>query len=268
MAEAAATVPDDWYRYAYPPEMELLPWAQRTEGEVDRALTMLGPRTGARILDLGCGTGRHTIELAGRGFDMVGIELLEANVEVARAQAAKQGLDVEFVQADLRELDLNEEFDGVLSLNDGAIGYFESESENLRTFEVIANALRAGGRHLAQLANPLHAEAHMPSKGWIEGDHAVELFDHRWNPHTRCLEGITATLVIGEPFMGIRPIPFRKRLYSIEELAEIYAGQGMTVIETYRGSGKPGRPRPTQYEFFVVAGKSGPAASSAPPQTP
>jgi len=248
-------VPSDWYRFAYPPSMAKLPWAQKTVAEVERALAMLQPRGGERILDLGCGTGRHAIELARRGFDAVGVELLAENIEVARADAQEAGLELEFVVADLRELDLAEEFDIVLSLNDGAIGYFETEADNLRTFEVIAKALRSGGQHLLQIANVLHAEKFMPMKGWIEGTGALELVDHHWNQHTRCWEGVTAAIPVGEVFEELEFIPFRKRLYSVEELTRIYASFGMELAGVFRGNGRPGKPRNTQYEIFVTARK-------------
>jgi SAM-dependent methyltransferase len=248
-------IPSDWYRFAYPPEMAKLPWAQKTVAEVDRALMMLQPSGDERLLDLGCGTGRHALELRRRGFDVVGVELLEANVAVARADAEQQSLDVKFVEADLRELDFDGEFDIVLSLNDGAIGYFETEADNVRAFEVIADALRSGGRHLLQIANVLHAERHMPSTGWIVGGEAIELFDHRWDAQTRCWEGTTATIVVGEVFEQLKLIPFRKRLYSVDELGEIYSSMGMELTNTFRGNGRPGRPRDNQYEVFVEATK-------------
>ena len=89
-AQLSERVPDDWYRSAYPPEMDKLPWAQKTSSEVDRLITMLRPEGHERILDLACGTGRHTLELARRGFSVVGVELLEANVEVAKETAEAQ----------------------------------------------------------------------------------------------------------------------------------------------------------------------------------
>jgi cyclopropane fatty-acyl-phospholipid synthase-like methyltransferase len=248
-------IPSDWYRYAYPPEMAKLPWAQKTVAEVDRALAMLELRGDERILDLACGTGRHTLEFARRGFSVAGIELLEANVEVARQAAAAESLEVQFTQADLRELDLHDEFDVVLSLNDGAIGYFESEAENLKTFAVIASALRSPGRHLLQIANVLHAEKHMPIKGWIEGAEALELIDHQWNPRTRCWEGATASIVVGEVFEKLEMIPFRKRLYSVQELSDIYESLSMTLANVFRGNGRPGKPRNSQYEIFVEGRK-------------
>jgi SAM-dependent methyltransferase len=253
VSNSAAPIPDDWYRSAYPPEMAKLPWAQKTGVEVDRLLTMLMPRGDERVLDLACGTGRHAIELAKRGFSVVGAELLEANVAVACEQAASESVEVEFVEGDLRELRFDDEFDLVLSLNDGAIGYFESDAENLRTFEVISAALRSQGRHLMQIANVLHAERHMPIKGWIDGAGALELIDHRWNGASRCLEGTTATIAVGEVFEGYEPVPFRKRLYSVQELSDVYASVGMRLTSTFRGNGRPGRPRHTQYEIFVEA---------------
>ena len=147
----ARNVPDDWYRFAYPPEMVKLPWAQKTVSEVERAIGMLKPTGDERILDLGCGTGRHALELVRRGFSVVGVELLEANVAVAERDAEEAGLDVEFIQADLRDLEFEDEFDIVLSLNDGAIGYFESDAENVKTFNVISAALKDSGQHLLQI---------------------------------------------------------------------------------------------------------------------
>jgi SAM-dependent methyltransferase len=256
---AITEVPDDWYRHAYPPEMVKLPWAQKTVSEVERLLRILRPSGSERILDLGCGTGRHSLELRRRGFSVVGVELLQANVAVAEADAAAESLDVEFVQADLRELEFDEEFDIVLSLNDGAIGYFETEADNMRTFEVIARALKDSGRHLVQIENALYAEKYLPLKTWIEGTGGVELIDHRWNSQSHCVEGATISIPTGEVFEKIEPILVKKRLYSADELEQIYASVGMTLTGLYRGNGKAGRPRNTQFEVFFVASKGDPA---------
>jgi SAM-dependent methyltransferase len=249
-------VKPDWYREAFPPEETLKrPWADRTAAEVDRALAMLGARGSERVLDLACGTGRHALELARRGFPVVGLDISSDLLAIAESDAAEQSLEASFVEVDLREMDYGEEFDIVLSLNDGAVGYFETEEENRRTFEVIARALRPGGGHLMQLPNVLYAETNLPQKTWIEGGSMIELIDHRWDASTRYLEGTTTPIHFGEVFEGVDPIPFRQRLYSADELKEIYESVGMVLENVFRGSGKPRPPKENQYEVFFAGRK-------------
>lgn len=257
MEQASATeIPSDWYRSAFPPEETTKrPWADRTEAEVDRALAMLGASGSERVLDLACGTGRHSLELARRGFAVVGVDISPDLLEIAESDATAQSLDASFVEVDLRKLDFHDEFDLVLNLNDGAVGYFETEEENHRTFEVIAEALRPGGGHLMQLPNVLYAEAHLPQKTWIEGSSMIELIDHRWDSSTRYLEGTTTPIHFGETFEGVTPIPFRQRLYSVDELTEIYESVGMTFSGAFRGSGKPRPPKDNQFEVFFAGRK-------------
>lgn len=249
--ESSVDVPPDWYRSGFPPITAAMPWADRTEAEVDRAIMMLRPEGGERMLDLACGIGRHSLELRRRGFEVVGVDISPDLLEMAEREAADQSLDVTFMQADLRELDLVDDFDIVLSLNDGAVGYFETEAENHRTFEVVAKALRPGGGHLMQLPNVLHAEAHLPQKSWIVGESTLELSDHRWNAEERYIEGSTVPIRFGEVFEKYEEIPFRQRLYTAEELAEIYASVGMRLANTFAGSGKARKPKPSQFEVFV-----------------
>jgi SAM-dependent methyltransferase len=256
MSPSELEVPLDWYRSGFPAENTTkMPWADRTEMEVDRATMMLRPAGGERVLDLACGIGRHSLELARRGFSVVGLDISAELLEIAEREASEQGLEIEFVQEDLRELDRTDEFDLVLSLNDGAVGYFETEEENRRTFEVVADALRPGGGHLMQLPNVLHAEANLPKKSWIVGESTLELSDHHWNAQDRYIEGSTVPIPFGEVFERYEPIPFRQRLYSVEELTEIYESVGMRLANTFSGSGKPRKPKASQYEIFVEGRK-------------
>lgn len=254
MGEPAATaVEAEWYRSAFPVTATTArPWAEETEAEIDRALAILRPPDGARVLDMACGTGRHSIELARRGYEVVGVDIAADLLEIARGEAERLGVgNASFLEADLRGLEYEEEFDVVLNLNDGAIGYFETEEENHRTFEVIGAALRPGGSNLLQLPNVLYAETHLPQKTWIAGKGMVELIDHRWDGRTRYLEGSTTPIVVGETFEGVEPIPFRQRLYSVDELTEIYDSVGMSLAGVFRGNGKPRPPKDSQFEIFA-----------------
>jgi SAM-dependent methyltransferase len=248
-------IPEDWYAEAFDAASAEMAWTDRTGPEVDRVARILQPRGGERILDLACGSGRHSLELRRRGFDVVGADISTDLIEIARRDAAAAGLDVEFVRADLRELDFEAEFDLVLNLNDGAIGYLESDEENRRSFEIISRALRPGGRNLVQLPNVLYARERLPQRSWIPAGSMVELVEHRWNKKAKRLEGMMAALRFGEVLEGVDGIEFSQRLYSVDELREIYASVGMELLRVYHGSGRPKAPKPSQFEIFVEARK-------------
>lgn len=247
-------IAEDWYVEAFADTADMA-WTDRTESEVDRVLKILRPRGGERVLDLACGSGRHSLELRRRGFEVVGADISPELLEIAREEAAEQGLEVDFVEADLRELDFDAEFDLVLSLNDGAIGYLETEEENLRLFEVVARALKPGGRHLSQLPNVLYAQEHLPQKSWISGEAMIELVEHRWNKRNRYMEGAMIPVRFGEVLDELKPIEFRQRLYTVEEMEAIYRGVGMEMTTTFHGSGKPRQPTAKQFEVFFEGRK-------------
>jgi len=247
-------IAQDWYETAFADTADMA-WTDRTEPEINRALNMLRPPDGARVLDLACGSGRHSLELRRRGFEVVGADISPELLEIARRDATEQGLEAEFVEADLRELDFDAEFDVVLSLNDGAIGYFESDEENLRSFDVIARALKPGGQHLMQLPNVLYAQKHLPQKSWIAGEAMIELVEHRWNKSNRYMEGAMIPVRFGEVLDGLKPIQFRQRLYTVDELRQILANVGLTLETTFHGNGRPKPPKDSQFEVFVASRK-------------
>jgi SAM-dependent methyltransferase len=249
-------IPQDWYETAFDGMSAEMAWTERTGSEIDRALTMLRPEGGERILDLACGTGRHSLELVRRGFSVVGVEIGQELVDIARKDAEGQGLEAEFVQGDLRELDYADEFDIVLNLNDGAVGYIETDEENHRTFEVISRALKPGGQNLVQVPNVLYARSHLPQRSWIPSSTMIELVEHRWNKKDRYMEGAMIPVKFGEVLENLdKRIEFRQRLYTVDELREIYDSVGMTLERVFHGNGRPKEPTESQFEIFAAARK-------------
>lgn len=254
MSVLAKEIPQDWYETAFADTADMA-WTDRTEKEVERAMRMLKPEGGERVLDLACGSGRHSLELRRQGFEVVGADISPELLEIARRDAERDGLEVSFVEADLRELDFDAEFDIVLSLNDGAIGYLETDEENLRSFAVISRALRPGGKHLMQLPNVLYAREHLPQKSWISGSSMIELVEHRWNKNDRYMEGAMIPIRFGEVLDELKPIEFRQRLYTVEELTEIMSSVGMELVRVFHGNGKVREPTAKQFEIFVESHK-------------
>ncbi|HEY8524142.1 MAG TPA: class I SAM-dependent methyltransferase [Acidimicrobiales bacterium] len=117
-----------------------------TEQEVEALAAALDLRPGQRLLDVGCGPGRHAHAFARRGVEVVGVDISERFVELARA-AAPPGAT--FVRADARELDFDAEFDAAISLCQGAFGLAGGPGAPLDAdgdvLAGIARALRPGG---------------------------------------------------------------------------------------------------------------------------
>jgi hypothetical protein len=144
----------------------------------------------------------------------------------------------------------------MLPATDGAVGYFETDEENHRTFEVISRALKPGGLNLIQVPNVLYARARLPQRSWIPSSTMIELVEHRWNKKDRYMEGAMIPLKFGQPLENLdKRIEFRQRLYEVDELRNIYASVDMTLDRVFHGNGRPKEPTEAQFEIFSSARK-------------
>jgi cyclopropane fatty-acyl-phospholipid synthase-like methyltransferase len=112
---------------------------------VDALLRRLGSGRGRRALDLGCGEGRHTILLAKRGYETLGVDLEPAALALAKAACRKAGVKARFEVADALELGLSGRFDVVL---DYGVFHHVLKRDWGRYRRSVAGALRPGGRLL------------------------------------------------------------------------------------------------------------------------
>ena len=114
-----------------------------TVQEVDHIVEALGLSAGDRVLDVGCGPGRHAHELARRGIAVHGIDISDRFVEIARAEAPDGAT---FERLDARSLPFDGEFDAVICLCQGAFGLMTASGEDDVVVDGMVRALRPGGR--------------------------------------------------------------------------------------------------------------------------
>ncbi len=119
-------------------------YTQGTIGECDFIEQEVSFNKSVKILDIGCGTGRHSIELSKRGYNVKGIDLSVSQLARAKEKAEKQDLKVDFLKYDARDLPFNNEFDLVIMLCEGAFSLMETDEMN---FEILKNATKSLKKH-------------------------------------------------------------------------------------------------------------------------
>ena len=114
-----------------------------THQEVDYLVGALGLTRGQRVLDVGCGPGRHARELARRGMAVHGIDISETFVDLARRDAP---VGATFERGDARSLGFDAEFDAVICLCQGAFGLMTADGDDAAVVAGMSRSLRSGGR--------------------------------------------------------------------------------------------------------------------------
>jgi len=130
-------------------------FTQGTSGECDFIEKEIKHNKKCNILDIGCGTGRHSIELSRRGYTVVGIDLSESLLERAKEKASEQNLQISFQKHDARNLPFLDEFDLVIMLCEGAFPLMETDEMNFQILQNAANALKPDGKMIFTTLNGL-----------------------------------------------------------------------------------------------------------------
>jgi ubiquinone/menaquinone biosynthesis C-methylase UbiE len=134
-----------------------------------------------RILDIGCGTGRHAIELAKRGYTVTGIDLSESQLKRAREKATEAKANVQFEQSDARTLKYKDEYDVALILCEGGFALMETDEMNFAILQGAARALKSGGTFIVTTLNAFYPLTHsleeFMNTNTVEGTSSEHAFD-------------------------------------------------------------------------------------------
>lgn len=182
-----------WYEQWFDRDEYELVYRERDDSEAERVVDLIVDHiplpAGARVLDVGCGRGRHAVEFAARGFDVTGLDLSERSLEIAAKRADDQGVDVRFIRGDMREPVDTEAFDLVINLFT-AFGYFEKASEHQRAVDAMATALTTGGVLVQDFLNADYVRETLVDRDARTVDGA-EIIQERWISDGRINKEIT-----------------------------------------------------------------------------
>jgi 2-polyprenyl-3-methyl-5-hydroxy-6-metoxy-1,4-benzoquinol methylase len=116
---------------------------ERAEKESAFVARTLDLKPGASVLDLCCGQGRHSVQLAKRGFKVTGLDLNAEYLDLASKAAEAANVKIETVAGDMREIPFENKFDAIVNMY-SSFGYLESEAEDLKVLESAVKALTDG----------------------------------------------------------------------------------------------------------------------------
>lgn len=203
--------------------------------EVDFIQEALGVAPSGVVLDLACGAGNHAVELAERGFAVVGYDLSLYQLALAADVAQERGQKLNLLQGDMREMAFEEMFDGIYCWNT-SFGYFE-EDKNLNVAQRIFNALRPGGTFLLDVANRDFVAANQPSSVWYEGDSCVCMDDMQMDFITSRVR-VKRSIILDDG--RTRECLYSIRLYTLHELGKLLHEVGFNVVEVSGHVATPG----------------------------
>ena len=143
-------------------------FAQGTVGECDFLEKEANFDKSIKILDIGCGTGRHSIELAKRGYNVLGVDLSESQLERAKEKALANNLQIEFQKQDARKLTFQNQFNLVIMLCEGSFPLMETDEMNFEILRNAANALMPKGKLIFTTLNGLFPIFHS-IESFLEG---------------------------------------------------------------------------------------------------
>jgi SAM-dependent methyltransferase len=239
-------------------ETEGLQFSQQTTNEeVDEIVRLLGLKPGMSVLDLACGHGRHSLELARRGLGPItGLDFSQPAIDLAKSSASAEGLNLHFVLGDMRKLEFEAEFDVVFNVFNSMF-YWDDET-HLGILEGILRALKPGGCLFLNLYNPywvvtgIALRAHPAVRLWNLARGVLSRVKRVFQPAQVALGLRSSKTTLFDVSRGVvhgvrrmteqggrvRETPYENRLYTLPELHVLLERVGFRIDQVLAEHGK------------------------------
>jgi len=203
-----------------------------TIGECNFIESEIGFDKALKILDVGCGTGRHSIELAKRGYNISGIDLSDSLLSRAREKALRAGVRIEFLNLDARNLPFNSEFDVAIMLCEGGFPLMETDEMNFKILKDVTKSLKTTGKLIFTTLNGLFPLYHS-----VEEFHSSETKDGNATYRSNSFDLMTFRdfniTEIEDDSGNKKSIECNERYYVPSEIAWLLKSLGYKKIEIF-----------------------------------
>lgn len=201
---------------------------EKTKEEVDNILSLLKINPPASLLDLCCGPGRHSLELARRGFSVTGVDRTKTYLEKARKLAKKEHLKAEFIQKDMRKFCKPNTFDVAINLFT-SFGYFNDPKDDEKVLKNVHRSLKQKGIFLIDLMGKEVVARIFEERGWFEVEGSIILEERKVCKDWSWIENRWILIKDGKK----EEYTVSHRLYSASELSALLRECGFESVKIY-----------------------------------
>ena len=207
----------NWYKDWFSSKLYLELYKHRDEAEAKDIINLIQRkiplRTDSRVLDVCCGAGRHSLELAKRGFEVTGFDLSKFLISEAKKNfnnSKESSLKIKFLLKDMRNFHFEKKFDIAINIFT-SFGYFESDEENFKVFENVSNSVRKNGYFVFDYLNEGFLKANLVAK-------STDVVNRKAVTQKRRIEG---DFIVKDIIIGKRKYTEVLKLYSLKEIESV-----------------------------------------------
>jgi len=215
----------DWFNSPYYHQL----YFKRDETEaaafINKLIEHLKPQPGTQMLDVACGKGRHSIQLAEKNFNVTGIDLSEDSIREAKAEESE---NLEFFVHDMRLPFRINYFDYAFNFFT-SFGYFKTRREHDNAIRTIAQAIKPNGVFVMDYLNVHYAEDHLVHKSEKEIEE-VNYYITKWFDEDHFYKKI----VVEDENLE-EPLEYTEKVakFSLGDFTEMFAYQGLQIQEVF-----------------------------------
>jgi SAM-dependent methyltransferase len=213
-------------------EPVLFSWQRREEApkQVGDIIDLLELSPPAKVLDLCCGIGRHSLAFARQGFEVTAVDRTKAYLEKAHKNAESTGLKIEFIQDDMRSYRKENTYNVALSLFT-SFGYFDNPEDDCNVIENLHASLVPGGVLLMDMMGKEVVAREFRERDWYEEDNCIVLQERQVGKNWAWMDNHWIILRDKDR----TDLRFSHRLYSASELSMLLKNCGFEDVRIYGG---------------------------------